>query len=135
MQAAVTAVQPACMTREEVAYWRRLNPGDNPCADCETWFAAQMDAQGKCNGTPGYQPRKTRPQSRLDLLEGLPKMTEAELIRAHRRCPCRATAAQDAPEVPWAHWTPEQHAELEERQRRQAAAVLTAEAASKGAVA
>lgn len=51
---------PLCMSDGEWANWQRLNPrlpagegrADRPCADCPAEYAAEMRAQGRCNGTP-----------------------------------------------------------------------------------
>lgn len=51
----------ACMDDQEWAEWVARNPlyiGDTaatarPCTDCPLGFAADMRAQGRCNGTPG----------------------------------------------------------------------------------
>jgi hypothetical protein len=53
------------MTPGEWSEWRRLNPvrlahirgtriAARPCEDCPLGFAADMRAQDKCNGEPGY---------------------------------------------------------------------------------
>lgn len=49
---------PACMEPGELADWERLNHtamsmrAALPCADCLPSFAAEMRAEGRCNGTP-----------------------------------------------------------------------------------
>jgi hypothetical protein len=53
---AVETWAPACMSDEEWATWRSsgyLRLGDRPCSDCPLGYAAEMRAQGRCNGTPG----------------------------------------------------------------------------------
>lgn len=55
---------PLCMDAEDWRHWKRMNPrlstasenADRPCKDCPADFAAEMRAQGKCNGTPGWRP-------------------------------------------------------------------------------
>lgn len=60
-----TGWAPLCMTDEEWVTWRRDNrsaialgfgeanaSAGRPCADCPLGFAADMRAQGRCNGTP-----------------------------------------------------------------------------------
>lgn len=80
--AAVEAVEavdwsPDCMSDEEWADWRRLNPvyrndatsrvpktdmAARPCADCPLGYAAEMRALGRCNGTPaGVQDDEEEP--------------------------------------------------------------------------
>ncbi len=52
---------PLCMTAEEWADWRTLNPrflaekriAERPCRDCPAAWAAVQRAQGTCNGQPG----------------------------------------------------------------------------------
>lgn len=49
----------ACMTADEWTAWqdtnRRINQGSQaprPCSDCTLGFAAEMRAEGRCNGSP-----------------------------------------------------------------------------------
>lgn len=50
---------PLCMDAAEWAEWRARNPiylseaVARPCEDCLLGFAADMRAEGRCNGTPG----------------------------------------------------------------------------------
>lgn len=54
--------KPACMDADEYALWQRgddqvgrtngAQRGRRPCADCTLGHAADMRAQGRCNGTP-----------------------------------------------------------------------------------
>lgn len=49
---------PLCMTPDELAAWEDANsvlssPAPSPCQDCPLAFAAQMRAEGCCNGEPG----------------------------------------------------------------------------------
>ena len=53
---------PLCMDEAEWARWREMNPQNmgggikvahRPCLDCPRWFAVEMRAEGRCNGTPG----------------------------------------------------------------------------------
>ena len=62
MAVALPAVEwaPACMDAGELAGWRdrnaRLLPfrrAERPCEDCLLGFAAEMRAEGRCNGEPG----------------------------------------------------------------------------------
>jgi hypothetical protein len=55
-----TGWAPACMEPGEWAHWRSLNPrlpdevfAPRPCTDCPLGFAADMRAEGRCNGAPG----------------------------------------------------------------------------------
>jgi hypothetical protein len=55
-----TGWAPLCMEPEEWADWQRRNPrltdhafAPRPCTDCPLGFAADMRAEGRCNGTPG----------------------------------------------------------------------------------
>lgn len=57
--AMVPAWAPACMDAAEWALWEGANRGLNgswraarPCADCPIAHAADMRAEGRCNGTP-----------------------------------------------------------------------------------
>lgn len=58
------AWEPLCMDARDWRDWQRLNPrnlgghsvADRPCADCPASFAAEMRAEGKCNGSPGWRP-------------------------------------------------------------------------------
>jgi hypothetical protein len=54
-----------CMDDEEWARWVETNPiagfqdatiAPRPCTDCPLGFAAEMRAEGRCNGSPGWQP-------------------------------------------------------------------------------
>lgn len=52
-----------CMSDEEWSSWLALNPtnlglgvADRPCTDCPLGFAGEMRAEGRCNGSPGWQP-------------------------------------------------------------------------------
>lgn len=52
--------RPACMDDEEWALWKAANDriyvgmqAARPCADCPLGHAADMRAEGRCNGTPG----------------------------------------------------------------------------------
>ena len=52
--------EPACMDPDEWAAWRSLNGrvsgsqrAARPCSDCLLGYAAEMRAEGRCNGTPG----------------------------------------------------------------------------------
>lgn len=53
--------RPACMDDEEWALWKAGNDrlvnrklqASRPCADCPLGHAADMRAEGRCNGTPG----------------------------------------------------------------------------------
>lgn len=47
--------RPRCMSDEEYASWAEKNATrvKRPCADCPLGYAADMRAQGRCNGTPG----------------------------------------------------------------------------------
>ena len=58
----MTIPDPACMTTDEYTLWlegaRYLSqwfrvPMIDACADCIPAFAAEQDAIGRCNGTPG----------------------------------------------------------------------------------
>jgi hypothetical protein len=56
----MTAWAPLCMSADEFAAWREMNGritgrdrGSRPCDDCPLGFAAEMRAEGRCNGTPG----------------------------------------------------------------------------------
>ena len=58
----MTIPDPACMTADEYALWLEganclrqwfRVPMTDPCADCVPAFAAEQDAIGRCNGTPG----------------------------------------------------------------------------------
>lgn len=59
-----TGWAPACMGPDEWADWRAANPFTGrmheqvarPCEDCLLGFAADMRAEGRCNGTPGGAP-------------------------------------------------------------------------------
>lgn len=61
---------PACMTPEELAAWRkaadyvnvswgRANLTEDPCSDCTMAFHLEMREEGRCNGIPGLA-RKPR---------------------------------------------------------------------------
>ena len=60
----LAAWAPLCMEPGDWKHWQRTNPrfgggagfAPRPCADCPLGFAAEMRAEGKCNGTPGWQP-------------------------------------------------------------------------------
>lgn len=56
----LTGWAPLCMEPDEWNHWRRTNPSNpmaaRPCTDCPAGFAAEMRAEGKCNGTPGWRP-------------------------------------------------------------------------------
>jgi hypothetical protein len=57
----LTGWAPLCMEQGDWAHWQRMNPSISdlaarPCSDCPVGFAAEMRAEGKCNGTPGWRP-------------------------------------------------------------------------------
>ena len=65
----MTIPDPACMTTDEYALWlegaRYLSqwfrvPMIDACADCVPEFAAEQDAIGRCNGTPGVSRMTTQ---------------------------------------------------------------------------
>lgn len=53
-----------CMADDEWAHWLAMNPmglsdalvAARPCMDCPLGFAAEMRAEGRCNGSPGWRP-------------------------------------------------------------------------------
>jgi len=56
---------PLCMDADEFETWSTTAKGwktpngrweMRPCTDCPLSFAAEMRAEGKCNGTPGWRP-------------------------------------------------------------------------------
>lgn len=56
----LTGWAPLCMEPDEWVHWQATNPSNamagRPCSDCPADFAAEMRAEGKCNGTPGWRP-------------------------------------------------------------------------------
>lgn len=53
---------PVCMAADELALWLASEVrggGSTPCVDCPLAFAAEMRAQGRCNG----KPRDVRPMT------------------------------------------------------------------------
>ena len=61
---------PKCMSSDELAFWleahrvvlvRDPNAATDPCADCTVGFAAEMQAQDRCNGIPGLTRKRREP--------------------------------------------------------------------------
>lgn len=64
-------IQPACMSRSELDSWldvaRYVNNGTaDPCSDCIAPFAAEMRAEGRCNGIPGLVRKRSRKEDTAD---------------------------------------------------------------------
>jgi hypothetical protein len=94
-------VTPDCMTPSELKSWAAANNlihprhrADLPCRDCPAAFAAEMRAEGRCNGTPLRAGRRRVDAEVPEAIgRGRPYATE-ELRRAARRRGWRATKAR-----------------------------------------
>lgn len=93
MTAALPAAEPfapLCMDADELADWHALNSRNSnrseraatPCDDCLLGFAAEMRAQGRCNGTPGgdeeEEVRNYSDESRQRMREGAKRRWERQ---------------------------------------------------------
>lgn len=68
-------VEPACMTRAELDSWREVagyvnNGTADPCTDCLPDWAAEMRAEGRCNGIPGLIRKASRKPETPERIRG-----------------------------------------------------------------